>query len=299
LSASSLDRLPGLTAAKRAVQEFGEPESGVHAVLFYGVRGSGKRKLANALARAWLSGKEENQIAQSFDNGRSADFLVVEPMGLSRILTVAQITASRGDDKFEGVAVNEFLRTPPLSSKRKVVLIIDAERMNKAAANSLLKSLEEPHEYAKFILTTSSVGAVLPTILSRCSAVACELPNAPQDDPLWKLADGSPGRLEEFEKHEAVYYGIWQFAENLPHRKRAEALVASETLRGLSDAVQKATEQNARTSHAETLELLGTAIRHLHPEWHVAQKEIVEAHRRVLGNANAAFVMDGLMAALL
>lgn len=294
-----MEALPGLTSAKRAVREFGGQESGVHAVLFYGVRGAGKRALANALARMWLSDGEENQAAQSFDAGRSADFLLVEPMGASRIITVGQITPSRGDDKFEGVAVNEFLRTPPLAASKKVVLIADAERMNKSAANSLLKSLEEPHSYSKFILTTTSVGSILPTILSRCSAVACELPAESSDDPLFLLAEGSPGRLADFQRHEAAYRGIWQFAETLPKRGRAEALVASETLRDLSDTLQKTTGQNARASHAETLELLGIALKNLHPEWHGARQEIAEAHRRTLGNANAAFVMDGLMARIL
>jgi DNA polymerase III delta prime subunit len=268
-------------------------------VLFYGAKGAGKRALAHALARMWLSDGEENQTAQTFDAGRSADFLSVEPMGASRIITVGQITPSRGDDKFEGIAVNEFLRTSPLAAARKVVLISDAERMNKSAANSLLKSLEEPHEYSKFILTTTSVGSILPTILSRCSAVACELPDESSEDPLFLLAEGSPGRLQDFQKHESAYRGIWQFAETLPKRTRAEALLASETLRDLSEALQKATGQNARASHAETLELLGVALKNLHPAWNQARQEIAEAHRRTLGNANASFVMDGLMARIL
>lgn len=302
MSDSDLDSLPGLTSAKRAVQEFGQPNSGVHAVLFYGARGAGKRALADHLAKAWLSGSDdEHPAAKSFENGRNADFLLVEPMGPSRIIREIQLTppknASASD--FKGVTVLEFLRTPPLASVRKVVLIQDADRMNTSSANVLLKSLEEPHEYAKFILTSTTVGSMPPTILSRCSAVACELPLENREDALWKLAEGAPGRYEEFLKHEGVYRGIWQFAETLSKRQRSEALLAAETLKGLSDTLQKALDSNARTANTETLELLAIATRHHHPDWHFARQEMIESHRRVVGNGNAALVFDSLMAQIL
>lgn len=299
---TELDSLPGLAGAKRAVEEFSHPESGVHAVLFYGIRGAGKRQLAEALAKAWLSGNDpNNQAAKAFENGRNADFLLVEPMGPSRIIREPQFLSPKDGQKsdFTGVPVLEFLRTPPLFSAKKVVLILDADRINISAANVLLKSLEEPHEYAKFILTTTRVGNMPPTILSRCSAVACELPKEQHDDPLWLLAEGAPGRYTELAAKESVYRAIWQFGETLPKRGRGEALLAAEVLKGLCDALQKATDQNARTSQAETLELLAIAVRHLHPEWHAARTEIVEAHRRIVGNGNSGLVLDALMARIL
>lgn len=299
---NDIDSLPGLTSAKRAILEFGQFDSGVHAVLLYGSRGAGKHRLADSLAKTWLSaGDDEHPAAKSFENGRNADFLLVEPMGPSRIIREIQLTppknASASD--FKGVTVLEFLRTPPLASAKKVVLIRDADRMNTSSANVLLKSLEEPHEYAKFILTTTTVGSLPPTILSRCSAVACELPDDRRDDPLWKLAEGAPGRYEEFLQHEAVYRGIWQFAETLPNRGRAGALLAAETLKGIAEALQKATDSNARTANADILELLAIALRHQHPNWHFARQQMIESHRRVVGNGNAALVFDALMTSVL
>lgn len=296
------DELKGLTSAKRAVSEFSELTSGVHAVLLYGARGAGKHALADRLAKAWLSGSDdEHPAAKSFENGRNADFLVVEPMGPSRIIREIQLTPPKNatSSDFKGVTVLEFLRTPPLASAKKVVLIRDADRMNTSSANVLLKSLEEPHEYAKFILTTTTVGSLPPTILSRCSAVACELPDDRRDDPLWKLAEGAPGRYEDFLKHEGVYRGIWQFAETLPKRNRAEALLAAESLKGIADALQKATDSNARTANADVLELLAIALRHQHPSWHFARQQMIESHRRVVGNGNAALVFDALMSSVL
>ncbi len=299
---TNLDELNGLTGAKRAVLEFAKPDSGVHAVLFYGARGSGKRRLADYLTRCWLSGNDkEHPAAKSFENGRNADFLLVEPMGPSRIIRDLQITPPRNtvQSEFKGVTVLEFLRTPPLSSAKKVVMILDADRMNTSSANVLLKSLEEPHEYAKFILTTTTVGSLPPTILSRCSAIACELPDERHDDPLWKLAEGAPGRYQEILEHEAIYRGLWQFAETLPKRRRMEALVAAESLKGIADSLQKATDSNARTANTETLELLAIALRHQHPDWHFARHETIETHRRVVGNGHAGMLFDALMTRIL
>jgi DNA polymerase-3 subunit delta' len=59
----------------------------------------------------------------------------------------------------------------PSEEPFKVVVITDAERMTAAAANSILKMLEEPPKNWMFILTTSDSSRVLPTILSRCNEV--------------------------------------------------------------------------------------------------------------------------------
>jgi DNA polymerase III delta' subunit len=60
---------------------------------------------------------------------------------------------------------------PPIAGRRKVVIIIDAEKMSNEAANSFLKTLEEPQKQTSFILTTERSSALLPTIRSRCQTV--------------------------------------------------------------------------------------------------------------------------------
>ncbi|MBC8065378.1 MAG: hypothetical protein H7Y17_11140 [Chlorobia bacterium] len=300
-----MEALPGLTAAKRAVREFGQPDSAVHAVLFYGVRGAGKRGLAEELAKLWISGGDfEGQAAKSFDHGRNADYLIVEPMGPSRIIRDPQITPPKKppppSEEFKGVPITDFLRTAPLISSKKVILISDADRLNASAASALLKSLEEPASFAKFVLTTTSFRSLHPTIQSRCAAVVCEVPpDEAEGDTLWKLADGAPGRVEQFRKNESIYQAFWDLSTVLPARKKAEALKASESLRDLADALQKAEGLNARAANAEALELVGTALRHQYPAWHRARTEIAEAHRRIIGNGNAGFVFDLLMARIL
>lgn len=67
----------------------------------------------------------------------------------------------------------------PNESNRRVFLIRHAQNMNPVAQNALLKILEEPPSYAFFILMTENAGAILPTILSRCTQFAlAPLPTA-------------------------------------------------------------------------------------------------------------------------
>lgn len=60
----------------------------------------------------------------------------------------------------------------PGDGERRVFVIRHAHNMNASAQNALLKLLEEPPAYAFFILTTENAGAILPTILSRCTRFA-------------------------------------------------------------------------------------------------------------------------------
>ncbi|MCH7979762.1 MAG: hypothetical protein IH935_12400, partial [Acidobacteria bacterium] len=65
----------------------------------------------------------------------------------------------------------------PAGGGKKIFLLPEAERMDRAAANSLLKSLEEPPPYALLLLTTPNEMALLPTIRSRCVTIPlCSLP---------------------------------------------------------------------------------------------------------------------------
>ncbi len=64
--------------------------------------------------------------------------------------------------------VNGDVAIKPYSSKYKIYIIQEAEKMNQEAQNAILKTLEEPPEYAIIILLTTNLDTLLPTILSRC-----------------------------------------------------------------------------------------------------------------------------------
>lgn len=64
--------------------------------------------------------------------------------------------------------VNKDIIIKPYACDRKIYIINEAEKMNNQAQNALLKTLEEPPEYAIILILTSNLEALLPTILSRC-----------------------------------------------------------------------------------------------------------------------------------
>lgn len=64
--------------------------------------------------------------------------------------------------------INKDIIIKPYACERKVYIINEAEKMNNQAQNALLKTLEEPPEYAVILILTSNLEALLPTILSRC-----------------------------------------------------------------------------------------------------------------------------------
>jgi DNA polymerase-3 subunit delta' len=75
-------------------------------------------------------------------------------------------------------AMRDVKRTLSLARSiegKRVIIITDADAMNTEAANTFLKTLEEPSQEAIFILTTSQKERILPTILSRCQSIRCGL----------------------------------------------------------------------------------------------------------------------------
>lgn len=64
--------------------------------------------------------------------------------------------------------VNNDVAIKPYSSPYKIYIVNEAEKMTQQAQNAILKTLEEPPEYAVILLLTTNVNALLPTILSRC-----------------------------------------------------------------------------------------------------------------------------------
>lgn len=64
--------------------------------------------------------------------------------------------------------INNDIVIKPYSSPRKIYIVNEGEKMTPQAQNALLKTLEEPPEYAVILILTTNVEALLPTVLSRC-----------------------------------------------------------------------------------------------------------------------------------
>jgi DNA polymerase III subunit delta' len=158
-------RLPALDAHPHAAAVLGSAlESGTpnHAYLLAGPAGSGKRAAARAFAAELLAdgAADPANARERVQHGSHPDLTWVTPSGAAEML--------RSD--IDEAVVSAASHTP-FEARRRVFVIERADTMNDPAANTLLKTLEEPPEYVVLLLLTDRPGQVLPTIASRCQVV--------------------------------------------------------------------------------------------------------------------------------
>ena len=131
-------------------------------ILFTGDAGSGKMTLAGRLAAALLCTGDGAKPC-----GRCNACHKVHA-GIHPDLTVVD-----EEDRELKIELARTLRSTvcvlPNDGDRRVIILRHAQNLNAAAQNALLKTLEEPPRYVFFILTSEKPGALLPTILSRCT----------------------------------------------------------------------------------------------------------------------------------
>ena len=137
-----------------------------HAYLFTGTRGIGKTTVSRILA------KSLNCTGADGQGGITA-----EPCGVcqacteidaDRYLDYIEMDAASNGGKDEIRDLIERAAYKPGVGRFKVFMIDEAHQLSKDAFNALLKTLEEPPEYLKFVLATTDPDKVLPTVLSRC-----------------------------------------------------------------------------------------------------------------------------------
>jgi DNA polymerase III subunit delta' len=140
-----------------------------HAYLFEGIEGCGKKKCALAFIEALFCGRDEGcgqcSSCRRIARLQHPDLHLLEPDGA--FIKIDQIRELQKD-----------LALRPYEAPRKACIIDGVDRLNPAAGNALLKTLEEPPGEALIILLTAHVGGVLPTILSRCQRL--RFPALPQ-----------------------------------------------------------------------------------------------------------------------
>ena len=132
-----------------------------HAYIFVGPRGTGKTSTARIFAMALNS-----------TNGPKADFDpeddICKEIAQGRSLDVIEIDGASNNGVEQVRELRENVRFAPARGKFKIYIIDEVHMLTTAAFNALLKTLEEPPPHAKFLMATTDVQKVLPTILSRC-----------------------------------------------------------------------------------------------------------------------------------
>ncbi len=141
-------------------------ESGkiAHALLFTGPRGTGKTSTARIVAKAVNCDKKDGEtypcsidqcsICKEISEGKSLDVQEIDAASHTGVADVREII--------------ESVKYSPASARKKVYIIDEVHMLSQSAFNALLKIMEEPPEHAIFILATTEVHKVPPTIMSRC-----------------------------------------------------------------------------------------------------------------------------------
>lgn len=212
------------------------------AYLFFGPPGVGRSSAARQFAAQLLSpvppvshhseneqGTVNVSLHRRIQQLNHPDLLWVEPTYLHQgrpvtVVEAAELGVRRKSPpqvRLEQVRdITQFLTRPPLESPRSVVVIEGAETMAEAAANGLLKTLEEPGK-ATVILLAPNTSALLPTLVSRCQCIpfrrlsitlmatildAQDYGGILDNPVILALAQGSPGQA----------ISAWQQWESLP-----------------------------------------------------------------------------------
>ena len=138
----------------------------LHSYLFIGIEGIGKKLIAKEFAKAILCLNDIKYCNNcksciEFSSNNNPDFLYIEPDGNN--IKIEQIRE-----------MQKKIQEKPIISQKKVYIIDNADQMTQEAQNCLLKTLEEPPEFATIILLGNNESAFLPTIKSRCMILSCK-----------------------------------------------------------------------------------------------------------------------------
>jgi DNA polymerase-3 subunit gamma/tau len=151
-----------------------------HAYLFCGPRGTGKTSTARILAKAvnctTTGGKGEPcntcEMCKAITEGSALD--------------VIEIDAASNTSVDDVRSLRERVNYSPTQARYKVYIIDEFHMLSGSASNALLKTLEEPPPHVIFILATTEVHKILPTIMSRCQRF--DFHRIPQVDIISRLA---------------------------------------------------------------------------------------------------------------
>jgi len=157
----TFEELIGQSHVSRTLTNAIESDRLAHAYIFAGLRGTGKTTVARILAKCLNceTGPTTTPCGQC-----SACVEIAE----SRAIDVLEIDAASRTKVEQTRELLEVVSYAPVRDRNKILIIDEAHMLSKASFNALLKTLEEPPPNVVFVLATTELQKILPTIHSRC-----------------------------------------------------------------------------------------------------------------------------------
>lgn len=212
-----------------------------HSFIFVGKPGIGKKQFAHQYAEMIMClqyGKCDGNSVKcdsciKFEGNANPDYAEITPDG--KTLKIEQIRN-----------LQARIVEKPITSRRKVYVIDDADLMSEESQNCLLKTLEEPPEYAVIILIVSNESRILPTIKSRCVIIKFQpltLKEIKQvkpelSDDLIQLLEGSLLNAENIEQKKEQYAQLSNLVNVLENKQLVEVFNSADLLyKGKDDII--------------------------------------------------------------
>ncbi|MGC8502639.1 DNA polymerase III subunit gamma/tau [Desulfurella sp.] len=157
----TLDEVIGQDIVTQTIKNAIEQNRLYHSILFYGTMGTGKTSLARIIAKSLNCVKGptvepcgECEHCRAIAEGKSVDVIEIDGASNRRIDDARNII--------------ESIKYVPFSARYKIFIIDEVHMLTEEAFNALLKTIEEPPDYVKFIFATTNIEKVPQTIRSRC-----------------------------------------------------------------------------------------------------------------------------------
>ena len=227
------DKIIGNNKVKEFLKSLVETNNISHSYMFVGKSGIGKKMFAKEFARnimcqnngQCVNNIEKCQSCIKFDASSNPDFIELQPD--EKTLKIDKIRK-----------MQEKIAEKPIVSKKKVYIIDEADTMTEESQNCLLKTLEEPPEYAIIILIVSNESKMLATIKSRCIDVKFDIlsndeikslyPNLSEE--MISLLEGSLENIDKIEKKAEQYEELKKIAYILESGNLVKAFNNSDLL---------------------------------------------------------------------
>lgn len=285
----SFNNIIGNEKVKELLNKSIEQNNILHSYLFLGIEGIGKSLFAKQFAKMILCQNDIKPCNKcksciEFENNNNPDFTIIN--NDEKVIKIDQIRE-----------MNKKITEKPITSNKKVYIINNSDTMTKEAQNSLLKTLEEPPEYAVIILIASNENKLLNTIRSRTIKINFnklkyeELLEYASKNNIETLknnmllfADGSIEKVLKIKENEETYLQIENLINNLDKKNLIYILNNSEVLYKAKEEIYDILEYiNILLLNTKEIEKIKCI------------KYVEEAKRRLSSSSNYDMTIDNLL----